>query len=478
MKVLLAASECVPLVKTGGLADVIGALPGALAPEGVETRVLLPGYPAVTAALEDVEDLGPPPDLDPALAPDARLLSARAGGLDLLVLHAPTRFDRAGGLYENRGADWPDNPERFAALARAAAAIAAEGAGGWLPDLLHVHDWQTALAPVYLTRHARRAPTVLTIHNIAYQGQFDAALAGPLGLPPAGYGEGWEFHGRLGFLKGGLMAADAITTVSPGYAREIVTPAFGMGLEGVLAARRDRLSGILNGADTTVWNPAADPAIPAPYGPDDLAGKTAATQALRNRLALAQDAPGPLLGVVSRLTSQKGIDLLMGALPGHLARGGQLALLGSGDPGLEAALSEAAAAHPGALGVVIGYDEALAHLIFAGAHSIAVPSRFEPCGLTQLYALRYGSPPVVARTGGLGDTVIDATPAAMLTGAATGFVHDADDVTALATGLERLAAAFADPAAWTQIQGSAIRHPVGWGPSAAAYAALYRRLIA
>ncbi|MEO1775387.1 MAG: glycogen synthase GlgA [Pseudomonadota bacterium] len=476
MRVLLAASECVPLVKTGGLADVIGALPAALAEVGVEARVLLPGYPAVMAALQGVEDLGPPPGADATLAPGARLLSAQAAGLDLLVLDAPSRFDRQGGLYENRGIDWPDNPERFAVFAQTAAGIARDGAGKWRPDVLHVHDWQTALAPVYLAAWGVDTPSALTIHNIAYQGRFDATLAPMLGLPPAGYGQGWEFHGHLGFLKGGLMAASAITTVSPGYAREILTPAFGLGLEGVLQARRGALHGILNGADTAIWDPATDTALPQPYNAQDMAGKAEAKKALQSALGLAP-AEGPLLGVVSRLTGQKGIDLLLAALPGHLARGGQLALLGTGDADLENALKAAAQANPSRVGVRIGYDEGLAHLFFGGSDAIAVPSRFEPCGLTQLYALRYGNLPVVARTGGLGDTVIDANPAALAVGAATGIVHEPGSATALDHALQRLSELWAEPAAWRAVQVAGMEHPIGWGSSAWQYRRVYEGLL-
>ncbi|MEO1469789.1 MAG: glycogen synthase GlgA [Pseudomonadota bacterium] len=498
MKVLIAASECVPLVKTGGLADVIGALPGALAGVGVEARVLLPGYPGVLSRIGATPmgspgqgvDLGPPPGVDPAIAGAARLVEATvdtgAGALAVLVLDAPGLFDRTGGLYEHGGADWPDNAERFAALAQAAAGIArhgivgrggARGAGPWRPDVLHANDWQTGLAPVYAAQWGTGVPTVLTIHNIAYQGLFDASLAPRLGLAPAGFGSGWEFYGELGFLKGGLMAADRITTVSPGYAREIVTPAFGMRLEGVLAARRDRLSGILNGADTAVWDPATDPAVAAPFSAADPAPRAASRAALAEAFAL-EDTGGPVLAVVSRLTWQKGIDLLLGALPGFLATGGRLVLLGSGDAALETALGAVAAANPGRVGLRIGYDETLSHRIFAGADAIGVPSRFEPCGLTQLYALRYGALAVVARTGGLGDTVIDATPAALAAGAATGFVHDPDSAAGLADALARMRATWDDRDTWAAMQAAAMRSPVGWGPSAAAYAALYREIAA
>jgi starch synthase len=479
LDVLVAASECVPLVKTGGLADVIGALPGALRREGVDARVLLPGYPAVTRALGKPRDLGPAPGVDPEIAGSHRLLAARIGKVALYVLDAPRLYDRPGGIYEDRGRDWHDNPQRFGAFGQCAAALAREGAGGWRADVLSCHDWQTGLAPVYLRhRPGRPVPTVMTIHNIAYQGLFDPGFAPVLGLPEAAFGEGWEYYGRLGFLKAGLMAADRITTVSPGYAREILTPAFGHGLEGVLQSRRDALSGILNGADTGVWNPARDASLPATYSARDPSGKAACREALKARFALDPGSPGPIVGLVSRLTAQKGIDLLVRALPVLLAGGGQFVMLGSGEPGLEDAMRRLAADHPGRVGAEIGYDEALSHLVFAGSDAIAVPSRFEPCGLTQLYALAYGALPVVARTGGLGDTVIDANPAALMAGAATGIVHDPGDAQALALAFERLAALWAEPDLWATVRDRAMRHPVGWGPSAAAYASLFRSLAA
>ncbi|MEM6972390.1 MAG: glycogen synthase GlgA [Pseudomonadota bacterium] len=493
-RVLIAASECVPLVKTGGLADVIGALPAALAGEGTEARVILPGYPAVLSRIGaeplgkagGATDLGAAPGLDTAVSGPARLLAARVGELDLFVLDAPERFSREGGLYETGGRDWPDNAERFAALSQAAAGVAQDGVTlgdgtTWRPDVLHANDWQTGLAPIYAALRAapstaRRVPSVLTIHNISYQGLMDAALAPHLGLPPAGFGQGWEFHGRLGFLKGGLMVADRITTVSPGYAREILTPEFGMGLEGVLKSRETVLSGILNGADTAVWDPATDAAITSPFDATDLAGKTACRDALLQEFGL-EPGDGPLVGLVSRLTWQKGIDLLVEALPRLLSRGGRLAVLGSGETGLETALRNASHAYRGQVGVRIGYDEALSHRIFAGSDAVAVPSRFEPCGLTQLYALRYGALPVVARTGGLGDTVIDATPAALMSRSATGFVHTPGDADSLAHAFDRLADAMADAEIHTAMQRSAMDQPVGWGPSARDYAALYRGLL-
>ncbi len=474
MNVLFAVSECAPFVKTGGLADVAGALPKALAAEGVAVRVLMPAYPALAPLCARAEVVATHDD-------GTRLCAVSAEGIDLLLLDAPALFDRKGGPYLTpQGRDWPDNARRFGALSRVAADVARDGAAGWMPDVLHVHDWQTGLAPAYLALDGRGGPPVaMTVHNIAFQGVFPAALMDDLGLPARGFTpQGFEYWGQIGFLKAGLVYADRITTVSPTYARELADPAFGMGLEGVITARRGDLEGVLNGVDLGVWDPAADPLLAAPYSARRLRGKTANRAALAARFGIAPRADAPLFGLVSRLTRQKGIDLLIEALPRLLARGASLAVIGTGDPDLEAAFRAAATTHPGRVGVIIGYDERIAHLMQAGADSILVPSRFEPCGLTQLYALRYGSPPVVARTGGLADTVIDANEAAIAAGAGTGFQFAPVEAGPLADALDRACDAFAKPALWGALMRRAMRHPVGWEVSAARYAALYARMVA
>jgi len=477
MQVLSVASECAPLVKTGGLADVVGALPLALAAEGVAVRTLLPGYPAVMQALVEPQRVAEEPNL---FGGRGMILAAQMAGLELLVLDAPHLYDRPGGIYLGPdGRDWPDNPERFAALSWVAARIGADGLVGWRPDIIHAHDWQAGLVPEYLHamgstghRAARRVGTVLTIHNIAFHGLADPAKLNALRLNPQRYTrEGFEFWGRISALKAGLIGADRLTTVSPGYAGELMTDAFGMGLEGVIRQRRADLTGILNGIDTAAWNPATDPAI-HPY--------KAARGKARNKAALQAEfglpsAHGPLCIVISRLTEQKGLDLLLAALPALLARGGQVALLGSGEPELEAAFRAASAASPH-VGVRIGYDEVLSHRMMAGGDAILVPSRFEPCGLTQLYGLRYGTIPVVALTGGLADTVIHASPAALAMGVASGIQFHPVNETALAGALTQLCALHAQPETWARMQRNAMRQPVGWGPSAAAYAALYREI--
>lgn len=467
MRVLSVASECAPLVKTGGLADVVGALPGALAPLGVEMRTLLPGYPVVMAGLGMAKPLWSDPDL---FGGPARVLADRVAGLDLLILDAPHLFARAGGPYAGPdGADWPDNPERFAALAWVAARIAGGALPGWRPDILHAHDWQAGLAPWYLRESPPKAPvrTVLTIHNIAFQGKAGADKLATLRLAAAGMTQdGFEFWGDISALKAGLVAADRITTVSPSYATELLTPDFGMGLDGLLRTRQSALSGILNGVDLAAWSP--------PYRSPS--GKARLKARLRAELGLPE-ASGPLCVVVSRLTHQKGLDMLLAALPRLLDQGGQLALLGAGDPGLEAACHAAAATHPD-VAIRIGYDEALARRMIEGGDAILVPSRFEPCGLTQLYGLRYGTLPLVARTGGLADTVIDANPAALAAGVATGVQFHPVTADALARALDHLCGLWRQPEIWARMQKNAMRQPVGWDQSAAAYRALYDGLIA
>lgn len=475
LQVLQAASEAFPLVKTGGLADVVGALPAALSHEGVEMRTLLPGYPSVLAALrpEAVHQL---PDV---LGSPARLLAGTVAGLALLCLDAPQWFDRPGNPYLGPdGADWPDNAQRFAALSRAAALVAQGAIPGYAPAVLHAHDWQAGLAPAYLHYGAAPRPgTVFTVHNLAFQGRCPAALLGTLGLPASAYTvEGVEFYGGIGTLKAGLQLSDRITTVSPSYAAEIQTPAGGMGLDGLLRTRRNVLSGILNGIDGAVWDPAHDDLIPHPYNVNRLRRRPRNKAALQERMELDMD-PGALLcGVVSRITEQKGMDLLLQAMPGLLSRGAQVVLLGTGDVLLQSGFAAIAQSNPGRVAVYLGFDEGLAHAIQAGADALLAPSRFEPCGLTQLCALRYGAVPVVGRVGGLSDTVVDANDAALSAGVATGIQFAPVDQAGLDGALDRLLRLWANPKAWAQVQRNGMRAEVGWAGPARAYAALYREV--
>lgn len=477
MRVLFVASECVPLVKTGGLADVAGALPKALTAKGVDVRVLLPGFPGVTALTSQGETVWQDDDV---FGKPAAVRRAAVAGLDVLALDMPEFFERDGLYVTPEGEDWPDNPFRFASLAWVAARIARDGLqGGWRPDIVHAHDWQAALAPLYLRDWGvSDVATILTIHNMSYQGVCDADLRTDLNLPEAGFtSQGYEFYGKVNFLKAGLIHSDLVTTVSPTYARELESPEFGWGLEGVLAARQERAIGILNGIDTELWDPMSDPAVPS-FTTRSLSGRKAARKTLLETFDIDPGRTGPVFAVVSRLTDQKGLDLLLGILPDMLRVDGSLILLGSGDRRLEEAFRVAARDHAGSVGVRIGYDEDLAHRIYAGADAILVPSRFEPCGLTQMYAMRYGALPVVARTGGLADTVIDANAAAISAGVATGFQFEPGSREAFANAIAKVFAVFHEPGLWRQMQRNAMRHPVGWDGPAERYVDLYARLMA
>jgi starch synthase len=464
--VLSVTSECVPLVKTGGLADVAGALPGALAPLGWDMRTLLPGYRQVLARCGKTKSVL---DLPDCFGGKARILSAKVAGLALYILDAPHLFDREGSPYLDAGGrDFADNPERFAALSWAAARIAEAGIAGWRPAVVHCHDWQAGLVPYYLAKAGSKAASVFTIHNVAFQGVAPADRLASMRLDPADFSaRGFEYWNQISTMKAALVWSDRITTVSPTYAAELQTPEYGMGMEGLLRAREADVTGILNGIDTEVWNPATDPEIAVYKTPK---GKARAKARLRKEFGLAP-ADGPVCAVISRLSHQKGLDVLLKALPALVDRGGQMVLLGSGDPALEAAF-RAAAAHPN-VAVHIGYDEGMSHRIMAGSDAILVPSRFEPCGLTQLYGLRYGTIPLVAMTGGLVDTVIHASPMALRAGVATGIQFQPVTAHALASALIRLVGLYKDNATWEMLQKNAMRQEVGWEASAAEYAALY-----
>jgi starch synthase len=472
-RVLSVASECVPLIKTGGLADVVGALPAALAGQGWDMRVLLPAYRALRAQAADWPEVWAEADL---FGDAARVLAGQVAGFGVLLLDAPHLYDRDGGPYSGPGGDFPDNALRFAALGWAGSEIARAGlSDGWKPNVLHAHDWQAGLAPAYLRyRGAGGVRSVLTVHNIAFQGWAPAVLLGALRLPAEQYhADALEYYGGLSTLKAGLITADAITTVSPTYAAELMRPEFGMGLQGVIAARSAHVSGILNGVDTAVWSPETDPAI-SPYSAKTLTRKAANRSFLQAEFGL--DVPGPLAIIVSRLTDQKGIDLIPAAMPPFIEAGGGLVVLGSGDPVLELAMRAVESRFPGRVAVKIGYDEALSHRMFGGGDAVLVPSRFEPCGLTQMYGLRYGTLPVVSATGGLADTVIGATPATLAAGVATGIVFAPTDALGLSLALRRLVELYADRTTWGRMQRNAMKHPVGWETSAAAYATLYEGL--
>ena len=482
MKVLFVASECAPFVKTGGLADVVSALPKALKETGASVRVMIPAYPALASLVASGRELLREDDV---FLGDLRVTAASAEGLELLLVTAPHLYNRPGNPYlDPDGRDWPDNHLRFAALGRMAAIVARKGIGRgksrWRPDVLHAHDWQAGLGPTFLRLGPPAAArTVTTIHNIAFQGLFGPEQLALLNLAPTEFHiEGLEYFGNISFLKAGLVWADRITTVSPTYARELLSPEFGMGFEGILGARAGDFTGILNGVDLDVWNPVTDPALAANFGPNDLSARSANRRELLDRFDLDLGSNAPLFCVVSRLTRQKGLDMLLEVLPRLLARGAGLVLLGSGDGDLEAGFKAAAADSPTRIGVRIGYDESLSHLMQGGADCIVIPSRFEPCGLTQLYGLRYGCLPLVARVGGLADTVIDLNEAARAAGVATGFQFSPTTSADLASAIDRCCDAFLDRELWEGMMRRAMRHPVGWESSAEAYLALYSELTA
>ncbi|QKC84834.1 glycogen synthase GlgA [Mesorhizobium sp. NZP2077] len=476
MQVLSVTPEIFPLIKTGGLADVTGALPIALAAKGVTMRTLIPGFPVVMDAFKKKKAVYQYPLLQGG---KASVYAVQIAGLDLFVLDAPHLFDRPGGPYGNAsGADWPDNWRRFAALSQVGGDIAGGAISGYQPDIVHAHDWQSAMTLAYM-RYGKAVgvPSMMTVHNLAFQGQFGAGIFGELGLPAVAMAlDGVEYYGGVGFLKAGLQAAWAITTVSPTYAQEICSPEFGMGLDGLINMRSSDLYGIVNGIDTAIWDPETDKHLVSTYTAATLKARAPNRAAVEERFGLDRD-DSPIVCVISRLTWQKGMDILATVVDGIVATGARLAILGSGDAGLEGALLAAAARHRGRIGVVVGYDEGLSHTMQGGCDAIIIPSRFEPCGLTQLYGLRYGCVPIVARTGGLADTVIDANEAAVSAGVATGFQFAPNNGVAMLHAIRRLVDAHANPVIWGSLQRQGMKADVSWDKSAEKYVELYRLLL-
>lgn len=493
MRVLFVASEASPFAKTGGLADVVGALPNALARLGCDVTVVLPAYrdAVMNAAAHGLAfeptgmTFGVPLG---TLSIEASILRSRLSAKDgapsseVLLVANDDCFDRPT-LYGGP-VDYPDNAGRFTFFSRAAMELACRQERPF--DVIHCHDWQTGLIPAYQKLlyqswpMVSRARTVMTIHNMAYQGvfwQWDMLLTG-LDWKYFNW-EQMEFYGQLNLLKTGIVFADAITTVSPTYAREIQSAPGGCGLEGLLASRSDVLSGIVNGIDVDVWNPLTDPYIPRHYGVDSYTeGKYAAKVALAARLGHAAPDDRPLIAFVGRLAEQKGVDLVIELL-GRLGGTGRahFIVLGTGNDGIEESLRRMAASFPEAIDVVIGFDEGLAHLVQAAADMMLVPSRYEPCGLTQLYAMRYGAIPIVRATGGLVDTVVDTTPATLEAATATGFVFEAFDALALEHAVMRALDAHADAALWTSLVQRVMRQDWSWDSSAREYLALYERMV-
>jgi len=478
MKVLFATSELAPWVKTGGLGEIAGALPAALRALGVDVRILVPSYPEMLQSFPHAEEIARPHWLGGLLPTPVVRQAVSADGTPLLLLDYPPYFNRPGNPYLGpEGRDWLDNHLRFGLLSRVAAWLGSEASTlAWQPDIIHCHDWQTGLAAAYLNYlPGRRAKSLFTLHNLAFQGLFDHASLFELGLPDAAWHiDGVEFYGYLSFLKAGLQHADAITTVSPSYAREIQTDAEGMGMAGLLRHRADQLSGILNGIDTTVWNPATDSHLYRNYSARRLEDKATNKAELQAELGLEQRKDLPLLAVVSRLTEQKGLDLLLEVAPHMFELPAQLVVLGSGAHEMELAFAALAHKYPGQCAVTIGFDEPLAHRIEAGADIFVMPSRFEPCGLNQMYSLRYGTPPVVRATGGLADTVIDAADEKH----GNGFLFSAATANALLKALQRAITAWQNPALWRRLQKHGMARNSSWADAARQYVELYQRLSA
>jgi starch synthase len=475
IEVLSVTSELYPLIKTGGLADVAGALPAALNGSGVTMRTLVPGYPAVLSKMKGGREVA---KFDDLFGVTGRLIAGRAEGLDLIVLDAPALYDRPGNPYMGpEGWDWPDNWRRFAALSWVASELGLGLVDGYRPQVIHAHDWQAGLVPAYVKYGpSSTLRTVITVHNMAFQGTFGAEIFPQLRLPQHAFSvEGVEYYGGVGFLKAGVECADVVTTVSPTYAAEIRTPDFGMGLEGLLNNRSSTVSGVLNGIDMQAWNPATDPALKQTYTTSTIQHRLANKWAVMEAFGL-DVLDGPLFAVVSRLTWQKGIDLIAANIDMLVEMGGQLAVLGSGDAELENAIRAASMRHPGRVGLITGYNEPLSHLIQGGADVLMVPSRFEPCGLTQLYALRYGCIPLVSRVGGLNDTVIDSNVAALAAEVSTGVQFAPPSEAALADAIRRTFALYADEKSWKKMQRRGMKSDVSWATSAARYAQLYSSL--
>ena len=481
MRVLHAAAEVFPLVKTGGLADVLGALPQALNDAGADARLLLPGLPAIVEGLEQLRPVCELGVLFGAARITLRLGRLAHSGVPAYVVDAPYLYRRPGNPYlAADGSEWPDNAQRFALLGWVGAHLASgELDQAWKPDILQAHDWHAAMACAYVAAHPDAGVgTMFTVHNLAYQGLFDAGDYGLLGLPARFMVTGGlEFHGQFSFMKAGLAYAHKVTTVSPTYAGEMATGEFGCGRDGVVRARGKDVSGILNGVDGGIWSPQTDSSIAAPYSSSSLLGKERCKEALQRALGLRVDAQAPLFTVVSRLTPQKGLDLVLGALPGMVTQGAQLALQGNGDADLEAAFKAAAGQFRGEVAVRLGYDEAFAHQMIAGADAILVPSRFEPCGLTQLYGLRYGTVPVVRRVGGLADTVVDAGQAAAVDDNATGFRFGHASVEALEGAIRRAIVRYRQNTQWQRLMLRGMAQDFSWSSAAEKYMALYRDML-
>lgn len=483
-KVLFVTSEVFPLCKTGGLGDVSTALPAALRELKTDVRLLLPGYPAVLAGLKPkrtIARLNLQPHFPPATLLSSRLQANESVSVPLYVIHCPELYQREGGIYlDDSGQDWPDNAQRFGLLSKTGALLASDASPlAWKPDIVHCNDWQNGLTPAYLHYHSgKKATSLMALHNLAFQGNFPPDEVAKLGLPPESFSmHGAEYYGKLSFLKAGIYYADQITTVSPTYAREIQSEPLGFGLQGLLAERSNHVSGIVNGIDTAVWNPATDPHIAKQYSGRNLAAKKINKFALQREMGLEENAAIPLFAGISRLSHQKGYDLLLETAPVLAALPAQLVLLGSGDKALEKQLAALAQTHPARIAVHIGYDEALSHRINAGADCFLMPSRFEPCGLNQMYGQCYGTPPIVHATGGLIDTVVDLNDETLADKSASGFHFHEMTPESFMNAVRRAVGAYYDARLWKSLQRNGMRKDFSWQASAMDYLSIYSLLM-
>ena len=474
IKVLFVASELAPLAKTGGLADVAASLPNALRGLGVDCRVLVPGYPAIRSASSNWRHIATVAPL--AALPAARIVEGNLGDVPVFAVECESLYERGDDpYYDGHGRKRPDNALRFAPLSRAAAALGSRiWPTTWQPDVVHCNDWQSGLTPAYLHfGDGPRAATVFTVHNGAYQGNFHRDLVAALGLPPSCFDiHGVEFHGQLSFLKAGIYYSDHITTVSPTHAAEIQTEALGHGLYGLLHARRHRLVGILNGIDTVVWNPAKDPHIAQRYTTWSLRGKRINKAELQRQLGLDVESDVPLFGLVGRLVPQKGVNLILDVLAELHDLPAQLAILGAGEHEIELSLQAAATRAPRRIAVTIGFDEGLAHRIQAGADFFLMPSRYEPCGLSQMYSQRYGTPPIVHAAGGLVDTVTHCIPEKLSAGTATGFQFQPFNRKGLLDAITTANSTYRNHQFYRSLQKNGMRRDFGWQSGARAYGKL------
>jgi starch synthase len=477
IRALYVTSEVYPLAKTGGLADVSAALPAALRETGIDVRLVTPAYPHAldrAPSLRAVSRLG-----RVSGCPDGRLLETTLPGsrVPVWLVDRPSLFNRGGGLYQGPdGRDWADNAQRFAALCSAALAISDGLIDGWQPDVVHANDWHAGLVPLLLApRIAPRPATLFTIHNLAYQGLFRAVEFGQLGLAPTLF-ESMEFYGSISFLKAAICSADEITTVSPTYAREILTTEYGCGLEGLLKTKEPLISGILNGADYGVWDPRSDPDLIAHYSTRSMAGKLTSKRTIQAELGLIPDEEAPLMAFMSRLVHQKMPDVVLEALPGLIEQGMQFAVVAEGDALYRTAFEALVQRYKGRVAVRFGYGEPLAHRLLAGADLLAHPARFEPCGLVPIYALRYGTLPIVRNSGGMADTIVDATAETIQHGTATGFSFDHPTRKDFEACVRRAIGFYRQPIVWRKLQSNAMAQDFGWQRSADAYARLYHRI--